>query len=118
MMTINITHPKTFTALAIVCIILGGIIGTMCYALFYSVSHLQVVINGVNTGEIAATQIDPVWGAIFILIMAATAFCIAMTFRLVPGWVMRYYETREIPPFMKWFHGLMETIEHIFGEEE
>lgn len=117
-MTIDITSPRVFAALAFVCIILGGIIGLMCYALFYSVSHLQVVINGVNTGEIAATQIDPIWGAIFILIMAATAFCIALTFRLVPGWVARYYETREIPPFMKWIRDLMEKIENVLGEKE
>jgi hypothetical protein len=117
-MTVDITSPRVFTALAIVCIILGGIIGAMCAALFYSVSHLPVVINGVNTVEIASTQIDPVWGAIFILIMAATAFCIALTFRLVPGWVVRYYETREVPPFMKWFHELMAAIENVLGEKE
>jgi hypothetical protein len=50
--------------------------------------------------------------------MAATAFCIALTFRLVPGWVARYYETREIPPFVEWIRKLVETIKHIFGEEE
>jgi hypothetical protein len=117
-MTTDITEPKVFAALSIVCIICGSIIGIMCAYLFYTVTHVKIAAGGEYVGEIAATQIDPVWGAIFILIMAATAFCIALTFRLVPGWVMRYYETREIPPFMKWFHGLMETIEHIFGEEE
>jgi len=117
-MTIDITSPRTFTVAAILCILFGGIMGSMCSVLFYAVSHIQIAVAGAQPGNYTATQIDPVWGAVFILIMAATAFCIALTFRLVPGWVARYYETREIPPFVEWIRKLVETIKHIFGEEE
>ncbi len=117
-MTIDITDPRTFTMAAILCIIFGGVIGAMCSILFYTVSHIQVAWAGGQHGTYATTQISPTWGAVFILIMAATAFCIALTFRLVPGWVVRYYETREIPPFMKWFRNMMEIVNNIFKEKE
>ncbi len=118
-MTPDITNPRVFAILSVVCIIFGGILGVMCSYLFYTVTHIKISSDeGVYLGEVAAKQIDPIWGIIFILIMAATAFCIALTFRLVPGWVVRYYETREVPPFMKWVRDLMAAIENVLGEKE
>lgn len=117
-MTIDITSPRTFTVAAILCIIAGGAIGILCSFLFYTVSHIQVIVNGARTGEYAATQINPLWGIVFILIMAGTALCIALTFRFVPGWVAQYYQTREVPPFAKWIRGILIGIEEFFGEDK
>jgi hypothetical protein len=112
-MDIDITRPKVFTIAAIFCILAGGVLGVLCAYLFYTVTHIKIATGG----TIATEQIDPMWGAVFILIMAATAFCIALTFRLVPGWVVQYYETREVPPVMKWIHSLMQRIDNLLGED-
>jgi hypothetical protein len=112
-MTIDITRPRVFAVAATLCIFAGGMLGILCAYLFYTVTHLHVAA----IGTIEVAQIEPMWGAVFILIMAATAFCIALTFRLVPGWVARYYENREVPPFMTWIREAMKKIDKFFGEE-
>jgi hypothetical protein len=44
---------------------------------------------------------------VFILIMAATALAIALTARLVPGWVAYYIQNHKVPP------GIMSIIARI-----
>jgi hypothetical protein len=113
-MSIDITRPGVFAAFSAVCIVCGGLLGILCAYLFYTVSHVRIGTMGTH----ATTQIDPMWGIVFILIMAATAFCIAMTFHLVPKWVARYYEAREVPPFAKWIRDILLKIEEFLEEEK
>jgi ABC-type lipoprotein release transport system permease subunit len=91
---IDITEKKLFTLLSAFCIVFGVFIGIATNMVFYAASHMMIATGGYVEG----TQIPPFWGVVFILIMAATAFAIALTARLAPGWVAYYIQNHEVPP--------------------
>jgi hypothetical protein len=100
----DITEKKTFTALGLICIVIGSFLGVVCALLFDTVSHIMVLGT-----KYEAVPIPVFWGVVFILIMAASSLAISLTFRYVPGWVIEYYQHRKIPtPFVKAFEFLKQ----------
>ena len=93
-----LTDLKIFSVVAILCIVAGLIIGGSCALLFDSVANPE--IQGLHGAHLVGTQIPTEFGVLFILIMAATGLLIALTFKYVPSWFVKYYETREIPQLL------------------
>jgi len=92
----TLADPTIFCMAATVCIIVGLILGYACAWLFYVTSHVC------ESWGCYTVPIPTKWGIIFILIIAATALCIAVTFRVVPEWVRNYMIDHELPGWVIW----------------
>lgn len=99
---IYILNKKTFVILVICCIITGSVIGFACGWLFDSVARSSCEVAMCRTKEI-----DKITGSVFILIMAGTAFCIALTFSYIQRITSDYIRTKKLPSWMQ------ETINNI-----
>jgi hypothetical protein len=99
---IYILNKKTFAILVICCIIMGSTIGFSCGWLFEIVARSSCEVAMCRTREI-----DKITGSVIIVIMAGTAFCIALTFSYIQRITSDYVHTQKLPTWMQ------ETIDNI-----
>ena len=105
-MKLDITKPKGFCIISVICIVLGIVLGQFCAYEFYLASHFPCPWS---PAQMCTSAPIPIWlGVLFILIIVFVASGWVMAAICVPRWCRNYIERRELPWWIEFIKGFLK----------